>query len=112
MEKCLIEELVEEKEKNIEEDEEEKEGEEGGEEKNGNIGEQGQLASSTSNLMEVLHGGRPKDEEPHVNKKIKKKRERTEYIVRVDLVRNFFILKGLYALFPVHTLVKDMKHKV
>ena len=43
MEKCLIEELVEEKEKNMEEDEEEKEGEEGGEEKNGNIGEQGQV---------------------------------------------------------------------
>ena len=43
MEKCLIEELVEEKEKNMEEDEEEKAGEEGGEEKNGNIGEQGQV---------------------------------------------------------------------
>ena len=46
------------------------------------------VGSSTSNLAELLHGGRPKDEEPHVKKSGKKKGddENIEYIVRVDLV--------------------------
>jgi len=38
-------------------------------------------------LNEILHGGRPKGEEPHVKKSVKKKEERTEYILRVDLVK-------------------------
>ena len=49
-----------------------------------------QVEKSPSNLAEVLHGGRPKDEEPHVKKSGKKKKEgeedAVEYIVRVDLV--------------------------
>jgi len=47
--------------------------------------EEKQLGNSTSNLLEVLHGGRPKDEDPHVKKSVKKKKEKTEYIVRVNL---------------------------
>ena len=34
---------------------------------------------------EVLHGGRPKHEEPHVKKIKKRTYEKTEYILRVDL---------------------------
>ena len=45
-----------------------------------------QLGNSTSNLLEVLHGGRPKDEEPHVKKSAKKNSEKIDYIVKVDLV--------------------------
>ena len=48
-----------------------------------------QLTKSTSNLNDVVYGGRPRDEEPHVKRTTKKKTERTEYIVRVDLVRHF-----------------------
>ena len=41
-----------------------------------------------SNLAELLHGGRPKDEEPHVKKSLAKKDgDGIEYIVRVNLVR-------------------------
>ncbi|XP_023340239.1 calmodulin [Eurytemora carolleeae] len=42
------------------------------------------VVKSTSNLFEALHAGRPKDEEPHVKKTIKNKKEKTEYILRVD----------------------------
>ena len=45
-----------------------------------------QLGNSTSNLLETLHGGRPKDEEPHVKKNAKKNSEKVDYIVSVDLV--------------------------
>ena len=45
-----------------------------------------QLSKSTSNLNDVVYGGRPRGEEPHVTRKIKKKIEQVEYIVRVDLV--------------------------
>ena len=34
---------------------------------------------------EVLHGGRPKHEEPHVKKIKKRTYEKIEYILRVDL---------------------------
>ena len=44
------------------------------------------MSKSSSNLNEVVYSGRPKNEEPHVKKSVKKKTERTEYIVRVDLV--------------------------
>merc|ERR1711915_53055 len=41
---------------------------------------------STSNLLDLLHGGRPKDEEPHVKRSVAKKdNDGIEYIVRVDL---------------------------
>ena len=47
-----------------------------------------QLGSSSSNLLELLHGGRPKEEEPHVKRSLAKKDgDGIEYIVRVDLVR-------------------------
>jgi len=45
-----------------------------------------QLSKTSSNLEEVIYGGRPKGEEPHVKKSVKKKEERIEYILRVDLV--------------------------
>ena len=46
-----------------------------------------ELTKSTSNLNDVLYGGRPKNEEPHVNKTKKKTYEKIEYILREDLVR-------------------------
>ena len=46
-----------------------------------------QLTKSTSNLNDVVYSGRPKNEEPHVKRTTKKKAEKIEYIVRVDLVR-------------------------
>ena len=45
-----------------------------------------QFGHSTSNLMDLLHGGRPKDEEPHVKRSLAKKdNEGIEYICRVNL---------------------------
>ena len=44
-----------------------------------------QLAKSSSNLNEIVYGGRPRNEEPHVKRSVKKKEEKIEYIVRVDL---------------------------
>ena len=46
-----------------------------------------QSNSSQSNLMEMLHGGRPRNEEPHVKKSMKKHGEKVDLILRVDLVR-------------------------
>ena len=41
---------------------------------------------STSNLLDLLNGGRPKDEEPHVKRSLAKKdNEGIEYICRVNL---------------------------
>jgi len=63
------------------------------------------LGNSTSNLAEVLHGGRPKDEEPHVKKSKTKNSEKIEYIVRVDLESlgidedEFDDLQSLFQLF-------------
>ena len=38
--------------------------------------------------MDLLHGGRPKDEEPHVKRSLAKKdNDGIEYISRVNLVR-------------------------
>ena len=34
-----------------------------------------------------MHGGRPRDEEPHVKRSMAKNKDGVEYIVRVDLVR-------------------------
>ena len=46
------------------------------------------LCKSTSGAkLGPTHPGRPQDEEPHVKKTIKGKREISEYIVRVDQVR-------------------------
>ena len=44
-----------------------------------------QLAKSSSNLNEIVYGGRPRNEDPHVKRTVKKKEEKIEYIVRVDL---------------------------
>ena len=52
-----------------------------------------QVGRSTSNLLDLLHGGRPRDEEPHVKRSTAKKKEGVEYIVRVDLVGTQEILK-------------------
>lgn len=43
------------------------------------------LTKSTSNLNELTHNGRPRGEDPHVKRSTKKKEEKVEYIVRVDL---------------------------
>ena len=51
-----------------------------------------QLTKSTSNLNDVLYSGRPKAEEPHVKRTTKKKSEKIEYIVRVDLVRSQYYI--------------------
>ena len=81
--------------KDTKEVDEERQGDENGEEKvnvdiTGLVYQCMQVEKSPSNLAEVLHGGRPKDEEPHVKKSGKKKKEgeedAVEYIVRVDLV--------------------------
>ena len=45
-----------------------------------------QISKSSSNLQEITYGGRPKGEEPHVKRSVKRKQEHIEYIVRVDLV--------------------------
>ena len=51
---------------------------------------------------EVLHGGRPRDEEPHVKKSARRKKD-IDYILKVDLVR--FVLpfadKGNLKLFLI-----------
>ena len=39
--------------------------------------------------MEMLHGGRPRNEEPHVKKSMKKHGEKVDLILRVDLVSTF-----------------------
>ena len=44
-----------------------------------------QISKSTSNINDLTHGGRPK-EEPHVKRSTKKNTENIEYVVRVDLV--------------------------
>jgi len=68
-------------------------------------GEVKELGKSTSNLLEVLHGGRPKDEDPHVKRSIKKKKEKIDYIVRVSLDElgisedEFEDLQSLFQLF-------------
>ena len=46
------------------------------------------MAKSSSNLNDIVYGGRPRNEEPHVKRTMKKKMEKIEYIVRVDLVRS------------------------
>jgi hypothetical protein len=51
------------------------------------------MSKSSSNLNEIVYSGRPKNEEPHVKKSVKRKSERIEYIVRVDLVKTIDILK-------------------
>jgi hypothetical protein len=44
------------------------------------------LAKSSSNLNDIVYSGRPRNEEPHVKRTTKKKTEKVEYILRVDLV--------------------------
>lgn len=66
-----------------------------------------EISKSTSNLQEFSHGGRPKGEEPHVIRKVKRKQEQIEYIVRVDLDElkidddQFEDLQSLYQLFDL-----------
>ena len=56
-----------------------------------------------SNL--VKYSGRPKDEEPHIKRSVKKKKEIVEYIVRVNLKElgideaNFDELQELFKMF-------------
>jgi len=69
-----------------------------------NIKEKG-LGSSNSNLLEVLHGGRPKDEESHVKKVRGKHGEKVTLILTVDLTElgisedEFEDLQSLFELF-------------
>lgn len=62
------------------------------------------LARSSSNLLEVLHGGRPRDEEPHVKKSARRKKD-IDYILKVDLDEigisedEFDDLQSLFQLF-------------
>ena len=66
-----------------------------------------ELTKSTSNLNDVVYSGRPKTEEPHVKRTTKKKSEKIEYIVRVDLDAlkigddEFEDLQSLYQLFDL-----------
>jgi len=66
-----------------------------------------ELTKSTSNLNDVLYGGRPKNEEPHVKRTTKKKSEKIEYIVSVDLDElkigddEFEDLQSLFVLFDL-----------
>ena len=69
-----------------------------------------QLTKSTSNLNDVLYGGRPKNEEPHVKRTTKKKSEKIDYIVRVDLEElkiNDDEFEDLQSLFILFDLDKD-----
>ena len=65
------------------------------------------MTKSTSNLNDVLYGGRPKNEEPHVKRTTKKKSEKIDYIVRVDLEElkigddEFDDLQSLFILFDL-----------
>lgn len=66
-----------------------------------------ELTKSSSNLNDVVYSGRPKNEEPHVKRTTKKKSEKIEYIVRVDLDElkinddDFDDLQSLYCLFDL-----------
>ena len=69
-----------------------------------------ELTKSISNLNDVLYGGRPKSEEPHVKRTTKKKSEKIEYIVRVDLDElkiNDDEFEDLQSLFVLFDLDKD-----
>eukprot|EP00090_Calanus_glacialis_P033004 TRINITY_DN54707_c0_g1_i1.p1 TRINITY_DN54707_c0_g1~~TRINITY_DN54707_c0_g1_i1.p1 ORF type:complete len:222 (-),score=65.89 TRINITY_DN54707_c0_g1_i1:110-775(-) len=44
----------------------------------------GQMVTSVSRLMGPTHPGRPETEEPHVKKSMKGKREKCDYICRID----------------------------
>lgn len=63
-----------------------------------------QLGRSNSNLLEVLHGGRPRDEEPHVKKSARRRKD-IDYILKVDLDElgisedEFDDLQSLFQLF-------------
>ena len=57
-----------------------------------------QFGHSTSNLLDLLHGGRPKDEEPHVKRSLAKKdNDGIEYICRVNLVRKIVTILIFYV---------------
>ena len=72
-------------------------------------------------LGEVAHPGRPKDEEPHIKRSVKKKQEVIDYLVRVDLEelgidesnfevgnqRQVIIVQELQALFRMFDNDKD-----
>jgi len=66
-----------------------------------------EISKSSSNLQEITYGGRPKGEEPHVKRSVKRKQEHIEYIVRVDLDElkidddEFEDLQSLYKLFDI-----------
>lgn len=66
-----------------------------------------ELTKSTSNLNELTHNGRPRGEDPHVKKTTRKKEDKVEYIVRVDLDELkidddcFEDLQSLYKLFDL-----------
>ena len=47
------------------------------------------MAGFELDILETLHKGRPKDEEPHVKRAVSKKGNDSgiEYIIRVDLVK-------------------------
>lgn len=66
-----------------------------------------EISKSTSNLQEITYNGRPKGEEPHVKRSVKRKQEQIEYIVRVDLDElkidddEFEDLQSLYKLFDL-----------
>ena len=61
-------------------------------------------------MNDVLYGGRPKNEEPHVKRTTKKKSEKIDYIVRVDLEElkiNDDEFEDLQSLFILFDLDKD-----
>lgn len=66
-----------------------------------------EVSKSTSNLQELTYAGRPRGEEPHVIRKVKRKMEHIEYIVRVDLDElkidddKFEEIQSLYQLYDI-----------
>jgi len=46
---------------------------------------QSELSSEQQVMLEMLHGGRPRNEEPHVKKRMGKHGEKVDLILRVDL---------------------------
>jgi len=68
-----------------------------------------EISKSSSNLQEITFSGRPRGEEPHVIRKVKRKVEHVEYIVRVDLDElkidddQFDDLQSLYQLYDFDT---------
>ena len=61
------------------------------------------VAETAGLLGEVAHPGRPKDEEPHIKRSVKKKQEVIDYLVRVNL-KELGIDETTFEVSSVHCL--------